>query len=143
MREFITPKIIEHQTTCSRNPQQNKVSEKKNRCILNITRSIMFNMNAPCKFWVETAVCACHLMNRTPSDKLGKKSPIEIIRKKCIKIEHLRVFGCCCYVYLLEDQRNKLKVRATKCIFLGYPYGKMISLVEHVNNKYYYSRDVS
>lgn len=43
--EFTKEDCILHQTTCRRTPQQNGVSEGKNRHILDIARSVMFWMN--------------------------------------------------------------------------------------------------
>lgn len=81
-------------------------------------------MNVPYKYWAEVVVCACHIMNRIPSEIFTNKSPLEIIRQKQIKIDHFRMFGCYCYVHLHEKQRNKLEARVVKCIFLGYLYRK-------------------
>lgn len=50
MKKFTRSKGIEHQTTYPRIIQQNEVSERKNKHILNIVRSMMFKMNVPSKF---------------------------------------------------------------------------------------------
>lgn len=120
------PKIkgIKHQTTCPEIPQRNMISERKNRHILNITRSIIFKINVPCKFWPQTVACTCHLMNRTPSIGLKGKGPFEIIRGKSVSIERLKVFRCKCYVHIQDNQRNKFQARAVRFIFLGYPQEK-------------------
>jgi len=39
--EFINSKDILHQTTCPYSPQQNGVAERKNRHILEVTRSLL------------------------------------------------------------------------------------------------------
>lgn len=37
--------------------------------------------------------------------------------------DHLRVFGCLCFVHLHCHMRNKLDSNASACVFLGYPAG--------------------
>ena len=35
-------------------------------------------------------------------------------------MKHLCVFGCVCYVFVIENIRTKLNKRAVRCIFVGY-----------------------
>ena len=46
---------IEHQLTAPYTPQQNEVSEKKNRTIMEMARGLMFKKNLPKKYWVKAA----------------------------------------------------------------------------------------
>ena len=34
----------------------------------------------------------------------------------------LEVFGCTCYVHIQSQHRDKLDIRANKCMFLGYSF---------------------
>lgn len=38
--------------------------------------------------------------------------------------EHIRIFGCLCYVYNNQRQKDKFGECSKKCIFIGYPHGK-------------------
>ena len=72
-------KGIIHQTTCINTPEQNGVSERKNRHLLEMTRSLLFQNNVPKIYWSDAVLCATHLINRIPSVNLENKSPLEIL----------------------------------------------------------------
>ena len=46
---------IEHQLTTPYTPQQNGVSERRNRYILEMTRCMLYKKNLPKKFWAKAA----------------------------------------------------------------------------------------
>ena len=50
MREYLSKQGIIHQSSCVDTPQQNGVAEHKNRHILEVARSLMFNTNVPKHF---------------------------------------------------------------------------------------------
>ena len=56
----------------------------------------------------------------------------------------LRVFGCVCFVLILTPGQDKLSVRATKCVFLGYSrLQKGYRFYSTVTNRYFISADVT
>ncbi|KAG7572452.1 Ribonuclease H-like superfamily [Arabidopsis suecica] len=110
---------IIHQTSCPYTPQQNGVAERKNRHLMEVARSMMFHTNVPKRFWSDAVVLACYLINRTPTKILQDSSPFEVLNKSKPSINHLRVFGCVCFV-LIGEQRNKLDPKSVKGMFIGY-----------------------
>ncbi|KAG7543347.1 Reverse transcriptase RNA-dependent DNA polymerase [Arabidopsis thaliana x Arabidopsis arenosa] len=110
---------IIHQTSCPYTPQQNGVAERKNRHLMEVARSMMFHTNVPKRFWSDAVVLACYLINRTPTKILQDSSPFEVLNKNKPSINHLRVFGCVCFV-LIGEQRNKLDPKSVKGMFIGY-----------------------
>jgi len=46
---------IEHQLTAPYTPQQNGVSERRNRCVMEMTRSMLHDKELPKNFWAEAA----------------------------------------------------------------------------------------
>jgi hypothetical protein len=44
---FFKNNDIVHETSCASTPQQNRAAERKNRHILEITRSLLFKNNVP------------------------------------------------------------------------------------------------
>jgi len=139
---YLKQKGISHQTTCVYTPQQNGVSERKNRHLLEITRVLLFQSKIPKTFWSDAVLTATYLINRLPSMNLNYKSPLEILYKRKIIIDHLRVFGCVCYVH--NNKRDKLDYTSIKAIFLGYSTQKKgYKCYDPKNKKYYISRDVT
>ncbi|WZY72232.1 hypothetical protein YC2023_004472 [Brassica napus] len=111
---------ILHQTSCPYTPQQNGVAERKNRHLMEVARSMMFQANVPKKFWSDAVATACYLINRTPTLILKGQSPFEVLNKHKPSLEHIRIFGCLCYVLIPGELRNKLEARSTKAMFIGY-----------------------
>jgi hypothetical protein len=99
-------------------PEQNGLSERKNKYILKITRSLLFQMNVPERFLSEAILTVVHLINRLSSPILKNKSSIEILENRKVQLDHLRVFGCTCFVH--KKRHDKLDKNAFKALFLGY-----------------------
>jgi IS30 family transposase len=72
-------KGILHQITCVYTPEQNGVSERKNRHILDMTRIFLFQNNTPKIYWSSAVLTAIYLINRLPSVVLKYRSPLEIL----------------------------------------------------------------
>jgi hypothetical protein len=81
------------------------VSERKNRHLLEMTRVLLFQNNVPTFYWSDVVLMATYLINRLPSANLNFKSPLEIFYKGKFNIDHLRVFGCICYVHKIKQHK--------------------------------------
>jgi transposase InsO family protein len=64
MQDFLRDNDIVHQTICVSAPEQNGVTERKNKHILEVTRCLIFAMNVPKYLWGEAAQTATYLINR-------------------------------------------------------------------------------
>jgi ATP-binding cassette subfamily B (MDR/TAP) protein 1 len=69
-------------------------------------------------FWAEAVVTTTYLINTCPSTSLGMKTLEEVWSKYPYNLDRLRVFGCVAYAHISQD---KVKHRALRCMFLGYP----------------------
>ncbi|XP_013624332.1 PREDICTED: uncharacterized protein LOC106330407 [Brassica oleracea var. oleracea] len=115
---------IIHQTSCSYTPQQNGVAEKKNHHLMEVGRSMMFHINVPKRFWGDAVVSACYLINRIPTKVLQDISLFQVLNKIKPPIDHLRLFGCVCYVLIPGEHRNKLEAKSVKGMFIGYTHAQ-------------------
>jgi hypothetical protein len=121
MRQYLTDNGIRHETTVSYTPEQNGVSERYNRTLLECVRAIMISANIPNGLWAEVATTAAYLRNRIPSTvNEGRKSPYEVYHDKKPNVEHLRIIWSDAYAHTPKPFHAKLTPRATKFKLIGY-----------------------
>jgi hypothetical protein len=56
---FCADRGIIHQTSCVHTSQQNGVAERKHRHLLDVARTLMFNMHVPKQYWADVVLIAC------------------------------------------------------------------------------------
>ncbi|XP_047064419.1 uncharacterized protein LOC124672191, partial [Lolium rigidum] len=99
-------------------PQRNGVSERRNRTLLDMVRSMMSLTDLPLTFWGYALETAAFTLNRAPS-KSVETTPYELWFGKKPKMSFHKVWGCEAYVKKLQP--DKLEPKAEKCVFIGYP----------------------
>ena len=124
MKQFFAEKGLIHQTSCAYTPEQNGVAERKNRIILEMTRSIMLDSKVPKFFWPEAVATSVYLLNRLPTKILKLQTPIFELSKLTTVPAPLslppRIFGSSVFVHIPKHERSKLSPCAVKCVFIGY-----------------------
>ncbi|GBO15120.1 Retrovirus-related Pol polyprotein from transposon TNT 1-94 [Araneus ventricosus] len=63
IEDFLKEQGIVHQLTVPYSPQQNEVSERKNRTLIEMTRCLLSDANLPQRFWAEAAMTETYLQN--------------------------------------------------------------------------------
>ncbi|RVW92955.1 Retrovirus-related Pol polyprotein from transposon TNT 1-94 [Vitis vinifera] len=118
---FMSHHGILHQSSCAHTPQQNGVAERKNPHLVEAARTILLHSNVPFRFWGDTVLTACYLINRMPSFVLHDQIPHSLLfPDQPLYFLPPRVFGCTCFVHILTPGHDKLSAKAMKCLFLGY-----------------------
>ncbi|KAJ9540535.1 hypothetical protein OSB04_027041 [Centaurea solstitialis] len=109
---------IVSQLTPPYTPQMNGVSERRNRTLLDMVRTMMCHSSLPVSFWGHALETAAHILNRAPT-KSVEKTPYELWKGKKPNISFLKIWGC--EVYVKRPTSEKLKPKSDKCFFVGYP----------------------
>ncbi|KAG8473962.1 hypothetical protein CXB51_033910 [Gossypium anomalum] len=82
---YLSEQGIIHQSSCPDTPQQNGVSERKNRHLVAVARALMFTMGVPKYLWGEAVLTACYLINRLPSKVLNFQTPLHLYIEETLK----------------------------------------------------------
>jgi hypothetical protein len=142
-QKWIKSKGIRHETSIPKTPQQNGVSERQNRTIIESARSMITASNQSSELWAEASNCAVYLRNRVIGKSLPEMTPYEAWFGRKPNLSHLRMFGCPAYMHIPADERSKFSPKARKCVFVGYcETQKGFRLWDSVRRRIFVSRDV-
>lgn len=141
---FYETQGIQRQLTAAYTPQQNGVSERKNRTILNIVRNILTMSGVPKSFWPEAVNWSVHVLNRSLTFSVQNMTPQEAWNGRRPSVDYFRIFGCVAYARIPEEKRRKLDDKEEKCIFLIVSeQSKACKLYNPITKKIIISRDVN
>ncbi|GJV91267.1 retrovirus-related pol polyprotein from transposon TNT 1-94 [Tanacetum coccineum] len=87
-------KGIKREFSIVRTLQQNRVAERKNRTLIEASRTMLANSLVSIVFWAEAVNTACYVLNRVLVTKPHKKTPYELIIGRPPSISFMRPFGC-------------------------------------------------
>jgi hypothetical protein len=94
------------------------MSERRNRTLLDMVRSMMSQTDLLLSFWGYVLETVVFTLNRVPT-KSVERTQYEIWTGKHLRLSFLKVWGCEAYVKHLMS--NKLTPKSDKCFFVGYP----------------------
>lgn len=110
---------IRRELTASYSTQQNSVSERKNRTILNMVRTLLTKGRIPKNFWPEAVNWSIHILNRSPTFAVQNKTPEEAWCGRRLAVDHFRFFGCIAYAHIPDEKRKKLDDKGKSVFSLG------------------------
>lgn len=117
--DFCISNGTKRQLTAAYTPRQNCVSERKNRALMNMVRSMLAARDVPKIFWLEEIVWATHILNRSPTFSVKYMTPEEAWSGMKSSVQHFRIFDFIAYSHILDTQRKKLDSKISRCILLG------------------------
>lgn len=127
-------------------PEQNGVSERKNRTLIECARCMLHTSNLPKKIWADAVATACYIQNRIPSKAIvALTTPLTLWCGKSTTLSHFKIFGCTAYAHIPDEHRQKLDIKTNKCIFVGYGEvqgNKGYLLYDQYKRQYLVSRNV-
>ncbi|GJS80753.1 retrotransposon protein, putative, ty1-copia subclass [Tanacetum coccineum] len=97
---------------------QTRQSERRNRTLLDMVRSMMNLTTLPLSFWDYAPEIATCILNMVPTKKVDK-TPYELWYGKVPNLSYLKLWGC--EALVKQDTPDKLQQKSVKCIFIGYP----------------------
>jgi len=142
--QWLSEEGIQRQVSAPYSQQQNGVSERFNRTVVECSRAMLDQAGLDETYWGDAVLTATHLRNRLPTVALDDhKTPFEAFYGHKPSLSHLRVFGCRAYALVHKSQRGKMDAKARVCINLGYIQGyKAYRLLDTKTNRTIVSRNV-
>ncbi|KAL0279418.1 UNVERIFIED_CONTAM: hypothetical protein PYX00_000982 [Menopon gallinae] len=140
--KYLKENGIQRRLSISYSPQQNGISERKNRTLLDMARCLLIQAGMKPSFWAEAVNTANYIRNRCPTSAQNS-SPYEIFFGKQPYLGHMKEFGCDVFVKNNAPNKDKFQPRAQKMIFVGYSsQSKGYRVYDPNKNKFEDVRDV-
>lgn len=120
MKQLFKREGIAHQMTIAHTPEQNGVSERCNRTLVERARAMLNEANLDQRFWAEAISTATYCKNRSPTIAVNGKTPFEAWTGEKPDLQHMKTFGCKAFSHIPKSQRKKWDNKAKDMIFVGY-----------------------
>jgi hypothetical protein len=134
---------IRKENTFLGTPQENGVSERMNRTIMERARSMRLHVGLPLQLWEDVVDIFIYLGNGGPSSSLDGIIPKEAWTGKKVNYSFLKTFSCESFVHIDKENRTKIEAKSNKCTFIGYDVNDFgYHLWDYENNKIIRSIDV-
>jgi hypothetical protein len=119
MGNYLKGSGIIHETIAPYSPDQNGVTERANRTILERVKSIISEAKLDKQLWMELAQTVVYLKNRSPITVVST-TPYEAWHGVKPDLSHLRILGSTAYIHIPKEKRIKLDTHSYKGILVGY-----------------------
>nr|GEU52047.1 putative ribonuclease H-like domain-containing protein [Tanacetum cinerariifolium] len=120
LNQFCGMKGIKREFSVPRNPQQNSIAERKNRTLIEATRTMLADSLLPISFWAKAVNTACYVQNRVLVSKPHKKNPYELLHGRRPSIGFMRPFGCPVTILNTLDFLGKFDGKVDEGFLVGY-----------------------
>ncbi|GJV81924.1 putative ribonuclease H-like domain-containing protein [Tanacetum coccineum] len=120
MNEFCEKKGIKREFSVVRTPQQNSVAKRRNRTLIEATRTMLVDSKLPTTFWAEAVNTACYVQNRVIIVKPHNMTPYELFRGRTPALSFMRPFGCHVTILNTLDHLGKFDGKSDDGFFVGY-----------------------
>ena len=111
LKSYLSVHGISHYTTAPYTPQQNGMSEKRHRHLVETGLTLFTDAHMPLSFWPYAFQTTVYLINRMPTSTLNNQSPFEKLFKQVPNYLKLKQFGCLCYPLTRPYNKHKLEPR--------------------------------
>ena len=99
--------------------ERNGIVERAIQTIFDSTRALMQQARLAEKYWPVAMQHAVYLRNRTPTQALGGRSPVEELTGSPPVLKNLRKFGCKAFVKVDDSTRSSLEPKSREGMYVG------------------------
>lgn len=117
---FLKKTGIVHQKTNPYTPEQNGVSERMNRTVVEKARCLLFDAGLEKKFWAEAVNTAVYIRNRSVASGLNNKTPLETWTGRKPDVSNIRIFGSTAMVHIPKCKWLKWNKKSIRMILVGF-----------------------
>nr|GEX12736.1 putative ribonuclease H-like domain-containing protein [Tanacetum cinerariifolium] len=118
--KFYEIKGIKMEFSVPTTPQQNGITERKNRTLIEAARTMLVDSLLPIPFWAEAVNTACYVQNRVLVSKPQNKTLYELLHGRTPSIGFMRPFGCPVTILNTLDSLIKFKGKVDEGFLVGY-----------------------
>lgn len=141
---FCEEKGIKQYLTTPYTPQQHDVVERRNRTLMEMTRSMLKVMNVPNSLSRKVVNHSTCIINRLYTWVLVDQTPYENLKGKKPNLKYLWIFGCLAYARVEPTNIKNLDARSRTLVYLGKEQGlKAYWLFNPTNHRILISQDVN
>uniref|UniRef100_A0A336MHQ7 CSON001681 protein n=1 Tax=Culicoides sonorensis TaxID=179676 RepID=A0A336MHQ7_CULSO len=115
---YLASEGIKFQCTVAYTPQQNGVSERKNRTLMEAARTLLVDSEMPLCFWSEAVRHSNYVFNRVSTTR-QKQSPYERFYGQKPTLENIYPFGTHVYSKIPDERRVKISLKSEKLRYVG------------------------
>ncbi|GJU93916.1 putative ribonuclease H-like domain-containing protein [Tanacetum coccineum] len=120
MNQFCKRKGIKREFSVARTPQQNGIAEKRNRTLIEATRTMLADSKLPTTFWAEAINTACYVQNRVLVTKPHNMTLYELFLGRKPALGFIRPFGCFVTILNTIDHLGKFDGKADEGFIVRY-----------------------
>nr|GEX70498.1 putative ribonuclease H-like domain-containing protein [Tanacetum cinerariifolium] len=120
MIELCGSKGIKREYSNPKTPQQNEIAERKNKTLIEASRTMLADSKLPTMFWTEAVRTACYVLNRVSITSLHNKTPYALLTGNIPSISHFKPFGCHVTIINTSDHLGKFDGKANEGYIVGY-----------------------
>jgi hypothetical protein len=109
-----------HTTSTIHTPQHNSIVERKQRTLIESSRSMLHHAHAPFQLYGESTLYSAYVLDRTLNTHHHNMTPYEHFNDRVPDISHLHVWGCDASYYIHKKHRvHKFDAKSVTGIFIG------------------------
>nr|GFB27557.1 hypothetical protein [Tanacetum cinerariifolium] len=120
LNQFCGLKGIKREFSVPRTPKQNGIAERKNRTLIEATRTLLADSLLPIPFWAEAVTTACYVQNRVLVTKPHNKTPYKLLHGRLPSIGFMRPFGCPVTILNTLDPLGKFQRKVDEGFLVRY-----------------------